>query len=265
MSFQNTASTVHVPRYEREQVLNQYLLFHYGSDADQMPFDLHLKKALNFSVRCVSECLDFYALSNNAKALELGCSVGRTSFELSRHCESVVAIDSSKAFIAAAKQIQKNGQLEYHLTVEGAQRVTRYALLPESVNANRVQFRGGDALNLVDEHTAFDVVLAANVLCRLRDPMALLAELPHLTATNGQLILISPYSWSKEFTLPNHWMGGAEDNQGKSTFEYIKDALGDYFEHKATFDMPFMMREHFRKYELGMAQATLWTRNNVII
>jgi hypothetical protein len=106
-------------------------------------------------------------------------------------------------------------------------------------------------------------VLVANLLCRLSNPLALLAKLSQLTAANGQLILISPYSWLKEFTPKNRWLGGAEDNEGKSSLDYIQDSLQHYFDLKRVFDMPFLLREHARRYEFGIAQATLWTRNSV--
>lgn len=261
MVFQNSAKSDHASRYENERVLFQYLHFHYGNKEDQMPFDLNLQNALDFPVRCVSECLDVKALPRFSRALEMGCAVGRSSFELSRYCESVIAIDNSKTFIAVAEHIQETGQKEYFVTIEGAQKERRIARLPEGTRPEKVTFRCADALNMIEEHTAYDVVLVANILCRVPNPLALLAELPYLTAPKGQLILISPYSWLEEFTPKNYWLGGAEDNKGKSSLDYIKGALQDDFVLNRIFDMPFIIREHFRKYELGIAQATLWTRN----
>lgn len=248
-------------RYEKEGILCQYLLFHYGSKKDQMPLDLNLQTALDFPARCVWECLDVKVLPKSSRALELGCSVGRSSFELSRYCESVLAIDSSKIFISAAKQIQETGQKEYALTIEGAQKQKRIALLPEGVRPEKIKFRCDDALNVSKKDFAFDVVLVANLLCRMSNPLALLTELPHLTAVNSQLILISPYSWSTEFTPLGNWLGGKESSQGKNSLDDIQNALRDYFDLKRVFDMPFLIREHARKYEVGISQATIWTRH----
>ncbi len=261
MSVQNLTSDVQVLHYEKEQVLFRYLLFHYGSKEDQMPFELDLQHALDFPARCVRECLNVKALPNASRALEIGCGVGRSSFELSHYCESVLAIDNSKTFISVAKQIQETGQKEYLITVEGAQRHRRIARRPAESRPEHIVFRCEDALNLIEEpFTAFDVVLVANVLCRMHNPLAFLQALPQLTALGGQLILISPYSWSQEFTPKNNWLGGVEDNAGKNSLDYIQGALQDSFDLNRVFDMPFMIREHFRKYELVIAQATLWTR-----
>lgn len=248
-------------RYEKEQILFQYLLFHYGSQEDQMPFAFDLRSALDFPVRCVRECLDIESLPKSARALELGCAVGRSSFELSRYCDSVLGIDNSTSFISAAKQIQKTGKKEYGLVIEGAQQQRRIARQPEGVRPENIEFRCEDALHLSEKDSSFDVVLAANLLCRMSDPLAFLAQLSRLTAANGQLILISPYSWSAEFTPPNHWLGGKEHSEEKSSLADIQKVLHDSFHLNRVFDMPFIIRDHMRRYELGISQATLWTHH----
>jgi putative 4-mercaptohistidine N1-methyltranferase len=260
MVSHNHLST-NLSRYERETVLNQYLLFHYGSDKDQMPFPFGPINSIQFPIRCVKECLNTDILPKNAKALELGCAVGRSSFELSRFCEKVIGIDGSNAFISAAKKIQRREKVEYPIVIEGVQKEMRIAAIPEGTYPERIVFKCDDILALSEERASFHVVLAANVLCRLRDPRALLNQLPSLLVPEGQLILISPYSWLKEFTPQANWLGGAE-NALKSTLELIKDELKEYFSLEKTFDMPFLIREHLRKYEWGVAQASIWVRNS---
>ena len=98
------------PGYERDEILNTYLLFHYGSNQDQLPFSFGPQNSLHFPVRCVTECVDLKALPANAAAIDLGCAVGRSSFELARHCKRVLGIDSSHLFIETAKQLQTKGE-----------------------------------------------------------------------------------------------------------------------------------------------------------
>ena len=57
--------------YEDKKVLFQYLLFHYGNEADLFPYDFAPKHALDFPKRCVSELVDF----KGQKALDLGLSL----------------------------------------------------------------------------------------------------------------------------------------------------------------------------------------------
>jgi putative 4-mercaptohistidine N1-methyltranferase len=250
------SAQVDMNRYETAALCNQYLLFHYGSDRDLMPFSFGPQNALHFPVRCVTECLAVEELPAAATALDLGCAVGRSSFELARSCKRVVAVDSSHTFIAAAKRLQQAGQLEYTILGEGAQQVTCLANLPEGVSPERVDFRRRDVMEFARTSEPFDVALAANLLCRLSDPRAFLTLLPKMVAPKGQLILTSPYSWLEEFTPKANWLTGT----GKRALEYIQEALQDTFSLQRAFDLPFLIREHLRKYEWGVAEVSIWRR-----
>jgi len=62
--------------YDTPEQLNEYLVFHYGSDQDILKWDFGPKLALGFHQRLV-QCIDFNVLPANASALDLGCAVGR--------------------------------------------------------------------------------------------------------------------------------------------------------------------------------------------
>jgi putative 4-mercaptohistidine N1-methyltranferase len=245
--------------YETDIILNEYLLFHYGTHEDQLPFPFGPKNSLHFPIRCVTECLDVDSLPSQAVALDLGCAVGRSSFELARYCEHVVAVDNSHIFISTAKHLQEKGRIEYKIIEEGAKPALRIAKLPEKIDPTRVHFRCCDAMNLFQEPVRFHVVLAANLLCRLPHPASFLKQLPSLVEIGGQLILTSPYSWLEEFTPKSHWLGEGSLDQ-KTHLKCIKDIFMGYFELERSFDMPFLMREHLRKYQWGVAQASTWKR-----
>ena len=85
--------------YENDEVLQQYLLFQYGTAEEQFPPGLGARDGLDFPRRCVEEGIDFDGLPSGARALDLGCAVGRSTFELARHCHEVLGIDASHAFI----------------------------------------------------------------------------------------------------------------------------------------------------------------------
>ena len=234
-------------KYETEALLNQYLLFHYGKERDQLAFHFGPKNALNFPVRCVTECLDRKALPSVFKALELGCSVGRSSFELTRYAKEVVAVDSSHAFITAALHLQQKGQLAYTLP-EGGKSVKRIAKLPENIAPDRVQFKCCNVMELFHKPKPFHLVLAANLLCRLPDPKTFLKHIHTLVKPGGQLILTSPYSWSETFTPKKNWI----------TLNGLQQSLKEHFHLIRSFDMPFLLREHQRLYQWGVAEASLW-------
>ena len=100
--------------YEANSILHQYLIFHYANDEDQFSYPLGAKDGLNFPERCVSEGFDFECLPHGERALDLGCAVGRSSFELSQNFDSVYGIDYSKNFISAAEHL-KNYQNHLNL------------------------------------------------------------------------------------------------------------------------------------------------------
>ncbi|MCE5317016.1 MAG: putative 4-mercaptohistidine N1-methyltransferase [Parachlamydia sp.] len=236
--------------YSSDRARSEYLLFHYGSDEDLSADDLIAKTALHFPVRCVTECLD-PKLPPHARALDLGCAVGRSSFELARHCEKVVGVDSSKIFIEAARTIQKQGFLEYPIIEEGSKIGLRLAQRPEGISQERIEFVYQDALGFCRSSALFDVVLVANLICRLENPKALLAVLSAIVSSGGQLILTSPYSWLEDYTPRANWLDGLQS---------LKDILGIHFELQRTFDMPFLIREHLRKYQCVIAQASIWKK-----
>ena len=84
--------------YETDAQLNEYLVFHYASLEQTLPWDFGPRQAFGFHAR-LAQCIDVAKLPANSRALDLGCAVGRTSFELSRFCSQVIGIDFSHAFI----------------------------------------------------------------------------------------------------------------------------------------------------------------------
>jgi hypothetical protein len=44
--------------YESDKLLAEYLLFHYGTAEEALPYSFGPHSALHYAIRCVSECLD---------------------------------------------------------------------------------------------------------------------------------------------------------------------------------------------------------------
>ena len=247
--------------YETDKLLTEYLLFHYGAPEEILPYDFGPREALGYAERCVSECLDLQNLPAAARALDLGCAVGRSTFELARHCEDAVGIDYSARFIEAAKALQADGVIEYRRLEEGALGSDSRAKAPEGIDRARVRFETGDAMALRAGLGRFDVVLMANLIDRLQAPKRCLSQLPDLVKPGGQLIITSPYTWLEEFTPKTNWIGGFErDGREVTTFENLRSLLEPYFEFVAAKDLPFLIREHARKFQWSVAQATMWRR-----
>lgn len=244
--------------YETDRLLAEYLLFHYGTAADSFTGDWRLswEPPLHFPARCVSDCFELAALPPQARALDVGCAVGRASFELARHCEQVVGIDFSQKFINAAQGLQEHGEATFARLEEGAQTTACTVQVDAGIDRRRVAFETGDAMNLREDLGSFDAVLAANLMCRLREPMRFLERLPGLVKPGGQLVITTPCTWMEEFTPRENWL--CSDTH--STLEGLRAQLEGAFELVRTVDLPFLLREHRRKFQLTVAQASGWRR-----
>ena len=247
--------------YETDRALSEYLLFHYGAPEELLPYDFGPEAALHFLTRCVRDCLIPARLPARARALDLGCAVGRASFELARHCSEVVGIDFSARFIAAARHLRERGSLDFSYVEEGDLVRPGTAAVPPDIDRKRVGFEEGDAEQLPPGLGLFDVVLMANLVDRLREPRRCLSQLPGLVRPGGQLILTSPYTWLAGFTPRENWLGGFEqDGRPVKTLDMLKHLLAPHFTLSSHKDLPFLIREHARKFQWSVAEASVWFR-----
>lgn len=68
-----------------------------------------------------------------SRALDIGCAVGRASFELARIFQEVVGIDFSLPFVNACNQLKEQGQLPYTATIEGNLTIQHDAVVPQDI------------------------------------------------------------------------------------------------------------------------------------
>lgn len=242
--------------YESERLVAEYLFFHYANEAELSGEHPVPREALNFPVRVVEELID--PARPSRAALDLGCAVGRSSFELARTAQSVLGIDFSSAFILAAETLKREGMLDCQVPVEGERTEAFTARVPAEIDASRVRFETGDATALRADIGSFDLVLAANLLCRLPQPVKFLQCLPGLVSPGGQLLLGTPFSWLPDYTAPEHWIGGRSET-GPS-WDALCKILEPHFELQLSKDLPFLIREHSRKFQYGISLGSRWIR-----
>jgi putative 4-mercaptohistidine N1-methyltranferase len=242
--------------YESAELLGQYLVFHYAPEKLQFPYDLAARDAAGFPKKCVSAGLDLAKIGDKERALDLGCSVGRSTFELARHFTEVIGIDYSEAFVDAANLLKQDGRRPATLHEEG-ERVRRIEVeVDSSIERDRVSFERGDAQELRPDLGSFNAVIACNLICRLADPKALLEHLPSLVKPGGQLFLTTPFTWLEEYTPRENWLGEGEQN----SFDALQTELEPSFSLDERFDLPFLIREHARKFQYGVALGSRWIR-----
>ncbi len=245
--------------YESRKLLAEYLLFHYGSPSDVLGDYPGPADAVHFAQRLVKQLLDPDRIpAGTGRALDLGCAVGGSSFELARYFPEVAGIDFSSSFIFAAKHLAAHGCMETEVAVEGTRTRQFTARLAPEIDRSRVAFSVGDAMSLPANMGSFDVVVAANLLCRLPDPGQFLKSLPALLAPGGQLLLTTPFSWLEEYTPEENWLGGKPG--APASFEVLSSILASSFALDHVVEIPFLIREHARKFQYTIACGSRWIR-----
>jgi putative 4-mercaptohistidine N1-methyltranferase len=244
--------------YEAEHLLAEYLLFHYGERARLLPYDEAPIFALDYVRRVVDPRLNGVLRPNRpGRFLDLGCAVGASSFALAGEGRQVVGIDYSRSFIEAAQALQRGESLQSSYLVEGDHREPWVVHPPPGKSREGVSFEVGDAMNLRPDLGEFDGVIAINLVCRLTHPMRLLERLPALVKPGGFLLLNTPHSWMESFTPKVNWPGQAE---GRSAQAGLDNVLEKDFQLHDRCDMPFLIREHARKFQFTYAASSLWIR-----
>jgi putative 4-mercaptohistidine N1-methyltranferase len=126
----------------------------------------------------------------------------------------------------------------------------------------RVEFAQGDACNLKQNYTGYDLVLAANLIDRLHSPRKLLECIHQRIHPGGLLVIASPYTWLEEHTPRDAWLGGFKrDGESFTTLDGLKEILGKYFrligEPRS---VPFVIRETRHKFQHSLSEVTVWER-----
>lgn len=235
--------------YETQRLVDEYLLFHYGTPEDILGWAGGPVDATGFPERVARHAAD----APVGRALDVGAAVGRSSYVLSEVAQEVIGIDFSHAFIDAAEQLKENKEQTISRLIEGNLRDDIVIKVPESGNPDRITFQQGDAMNLSEDLGTFDRVLAANLICRLPEPERFLDRLPSLMNEDGVVVLATPCTWLAEFTPPENFPTG-------STLEWLKKKMGANFELVQETNEPFLIRETARKFQWTVSQVTIWKK-----
>lgn len=250
--------------YEKERALWEYLSMHYARPSEMLAHGVGPRDALEFPQRCAEECGRRAAgMAPRLRALDVGCAVGRSSFEMCRFFDEVVGMDYSQSFVDACERLRENGSERYMAQTEGDLLVEREARVNPSIDRSRATFFQGTACDLPEGLGQFHAVLAANLLCRLPRPHDFLRRLASLVVPGGFVVMPSPYSWLEEYTPREHWVGGYTDKEtGRQvgTFDGIRAELEADFELVEERPMPFLIRETARKSQWTVSHLTVWRR-----
>ena len=240
--------------YETDALVAQYCHFHYGPEYFGVS---------NFAVTIAEFCRRLMAGRTAGRALDVGCALGRASFELAKCFNQVTGLDYSTRFFRLAADMQERGHLRYALPEEG-ELVSYHEVRLEELGLtgirDKVEFYQADACNIPTKFTGYDLVLAANLIDRLYSPRKFLEMIADRLNPGGLLIIASPYTWLTEFTRREEWLGGYRfGGENFSTLDGLKEVLEPRFRLVGEpRDIPFVIREHKRKFQHSLSEVTVW-------
>ncbi len=240
--------------YETDGLISQYCEFHYGEEYFGVA---------NFPRAMAELANEVMQGRRKGRALDLGCAVGRASFELGRYFDEVEGVDFSTRFIRHAIELKEKGRLAYYLKEEGelTRPVTR-SLASFGLKGGNVAFWQGDACNLKSIFTGYDLIMALNLIDRLYDPALFLGTVHERLNEGGVLILSSPYTWQDDSTPKDKWLGGYRDGEHPVyTLEGLERLLGGRFELiRGPEAVEFVIRETKRKFQHSLSEVTVWVK-----
>lgn len=264
--------------YETDDSLHMYLGLHYpdsGKEEGVPPILPHAsapEHGLNFPQRVARLLTSLDPERSNNKALDIGCAVGGASFELAKTFEHVDAFDFSESFVNAAKDMQTRDDVTFRVPIEAEIFREVKAVHAEGITnevRSKVNFFSGDAqmigeMNAEGKLGTYDGVVMSNLLCRLPNPAACIDALPCIVNKGGVVVMVTPFSWLPEFTPRSKWLGGFNDPVSKEAI-YSKDVLQDMMEDRGfekilEQEIPLVIREHQRKYQYIVSEATGWRK-----
>ena len=241
--------------YTTDSIIAQYCHFGWGENRFGVA---------NYPAKCASIALEVMKDKPRKKALDIGCAIGRSSFELARGFDEVIGVDFSARFIQEAQALKQNGILRYTMPTEGEiesfheVNLKNYDLENER---SKVSFWQADACNLKPIYKDFDLIFGGNLIDRLYDPKKFLDAMAERINQGGVLILTSPYTWQEESTPKEKWIGGYKrDGENVTTLQGLEEILGADFRLLETRDIPFVIQETARKHQHTVAQMSVWEK-----
>lgn len=148
-------------------------------------------------------------------ALDIGCSVGRLSFELTKTHSSVIGIDTSISFIEKARELLRKKSLEFDLIIEGFITEQRSCEFDSDWQYDYVDFIVADALALPFPRHLFSTVTSINILEKVASPIGHLIDINRvLKEENAMFVFSDPFSWDPSVSDPAGWLSGGTNGNG---------------------------------------------------
>ena len=197
------------------------------------------------------------------KLLDLGCSVGRLSFELSSAFTLIEGVDFSARYIQHAVKLQTATTVRYVIENEGD--IVEFVELDmtelDCATGDNIVFSQGDAGNLKPVFAGYDVVVLQQVLEQSYHPALILQAIHQRINPSGLLFVVSDYHFNETITAKDKWLGGVKLNGENVTgFAGLSTLLKPHFSLLAEHELTKQVCINHRLSQQSLLHVTIWQR-----
>lgn len=158
--------------------------------------------------RCLHVGLQQVDRRLDAPILDIGCAVGRSSFELAdTSSQLVLGIDTNISMLRLAQRILTHGKVSYPRRRIGIVYDRREFAVDFPAMA-QVDFWAASGLSLPFRSGTFGLIVGLQVLDSVSSPHELLRAIASALQAGGSAVLATPYDWSPAATPIEAWIGG---------------------------------------------------------
>lgn len=171
-----------------------------------IPAGSSIVNCLEAGLRLIEESSDTTKIVE--PVIDIGCSVGRTAFELANHHHALtLGIDINFSMLRVAHRVLRKGIVQYPLKRVGIV-YDRQEFRVDLEHNQLVDFWACDALALPFTENSFSFACGLNVFDSVTSPRDLLESIDYLLKPAGRAFLATPYDWSPAATPLETWIGG---------------------------------------------------------
>lgn len=201
----------------------------------------------------------------HAKALEIGCGVGRGTFALARHFDMVHGVEFTARVVRLATNFKESKKLKYALKSEGElalffeKDLSDFGIDP---NDQKVEFWQADPHNMKPYFDGYDLIVVNDTLDTLYDPALFLERIKDRLNPEGFLVIASAYDWDELKTPREKWLGGFKKNgENYTTLDALHEHLSPFFKlYRDLFTLNLSLYESQYKEISKSLQVSVWQK-----
>jgi len=185
---------------------------HYADKADSHEFGEIQKPSLSEVVKCLNAGLDLFPEKPMSPILDIGCALGRSTFELAEtNANLVLGVDTNFWKLRLAQTVLQQNKISFPLRIYGTA-FEKHSFHVSFNNMQAVDFWACNAMALPFSNETFNFISALNVIDMVPMPKRLLTSIQRVLSKKQYCLLSTPYDWPSSGN-PENWLGGSENHK----------------------------------------------------